>query len=310
MNYEALAHNKKRSWQQYYLAIALLAYLTPILVAFIYPKYLELALTVAFVATGVAIVSYIIEIFMWSNFNRKNFEQFAADNGFEFVAEEYSVMTKGAPFSYMGTGVRKNILLGSLGQFPIEAYEFKHTRDSKRTDSTRKHIQVVEVVLPRPLPQFIIDSKKAAVLPSNFRVAQKISLEGNFDSYFTLYAPQNYNIAALMLLAPDIMRTLIDHAADCDIEIVGNSLFFYWNDPAQSQAEIIAMFETVKAVVIELQKTLTTADIYTDNIQPYVVAQNGVKLKRKWFDWLSLLFTLLGVALFFAIYMYLQSITS
>ena len=55
--------------------------------------------------------------------------------------------------------------------------------------------------------------------------AEKMSLEGNFDNYFTLYAPVGYEVDALYLFTPDVMVNLMDEAAAFDVEIIDDWVF-------------------------------------------------------------------------------------
>ena len=64
-------------------------------------------------------------------------------------------------------------------------------------------------------------------LPATFDRDQKLSLEGDFDQYFSLYCPEGYEQDALYLFTPDIMARFIDHAAALDVEIVDDWLFLY-----------------------------------------------------------------------------------
>lgn len=58
---------------------------------------------------------------------------------------------------------------------------------------------------------------------------QILSLEGDFDKYFTLYCPIGYEQDALYIFAPDLMALLIDRSARFDVEIVDNWMFVYHN---------------------------------------------------------------------------------
>jgi hypothetical protein len=53
---------------------------------------------------------------------------------------------------------------------------------------------------------------------------QRMSLEGDFDKYFKLYAEDGKGIEALTFLAPDVMARLIDTAQKYDIETFGNKV--------------------------------------------------------------------------------------
>jgi hypothetical protein len=55
--------------------------------------------------------------------------------------------------------------------------------------------------------------------------AQRLSLEGDFDDYFTLYCPEEYERDALYLFTPDVMARLIDRVHGFDVEIIDDWLF-------------------------------------------------------------------------------------
>lgn len=66
---------------------------------------------------------------------------------------------------------------------------------------------------------------------------QRLSLEGDFDSSFTLYCPTGYERDALYIFAPDLMQLLVDTTAGCDVELVDRWMFVYsapgrYRDPA------------------------------------------------------------------------------
>lgn len=88
-----------------------------------------------------------------------------------------------------------------------------------------------------PLPNIVLDATSndglfgASNLPSRFDRDQRLSLEGDFDRYFSLYCPVGYERDALYLFTPDIMARFIDNAAAVDVEIVDDWLFLYARRP-------------------------------------------------------------------------------
>ena len=83
-----------------------------------------------------------------------------------------------------------------------------------------------------PLPHIVLDATSnnglfGSNLPSTFARSQRLSLEGDFDRYFSLYCPEGYETDALYLFTPDIMARFIDNAAALDVEIVDDWLFLY-----------------------------------------------------------------------------------
>lgn len=88
----------------------------------------------------------------------------------------------------------------------------------------------IAIPLPREVPNLVLQGKGLGVL-SFVGVAiagrQRLSLEGDFDGTFTLYAPQYYERDALYLFAPDLMALLVDAAGTCDVEFVDGWMFVY-----------------------------------------------------------------------------------
>ena len=94
----------------------------------------------------------------------------------------------------------------------------------------------VSVLLDRHIPHLVLEARRPARtlrrrLPALFARDQVLSLEGDFDRYFTLYAPREYERDALYVLTPDLMALLIDNASPFDVEIVDNQLFIYSPEP-------------------------------------------------------------------------------
>lgn len=90
--------------------------------------------------------------------------------------------------------------------------------------------------LERSLPQFVLDSRfndrggfSSVIMP--IAGGQTISLEGDFDSHFTLYGPVGYETDARYVFTPDLMGLLIDETGDFDVEIVEDMLFVYARGP-------------------------------------------------------------------------------
>jgi hypothetical protein len=85
--------------------------------------------------------------------------------------------------------------------------------------------------LPAALPHMMLDARSndflGSDLPGTYLKRGRLSLEGDFDSSFRLYAPMDYQQDALYLLTPDLMAVLVDNAADVNIEISGDRVIFF-----------------------------------------------------------------------------------
>lgn len=100
-----------------------------------------------------------------------------------------------------------------------------------RKRARRSGWSYVAVTLPVPLPHLVLaataDDARGGDLPASVGRGQRLSLEGDFDRHFRLYAPAEYERDALYLLTPDVMAALVDDAAGFDVEMVDRTLVFF-----------------------------------------------------------------------------------
>lgn len=116
---------------------------------------------------------------------------------------------------------------GSIAEFGDYQYDTGSGRDR-----TTHYYGFVHVKLPRRLPNMVLDSRQnnilgATGLPGSLRKDQILHLEGDFDNYFTLYAPKEYEQDALYIFTPDVMRAMVDAENHYDGEIVDDDFYLY-----------------------------------------------------------------------------------
>jgi hypothetical protein len=100
------------------------------------------------------------------------------------------------------------------------------------TTSIPRSYGYLSIALDRMMPHMVLDAKSnnpalGTSLPLSLSSDQRLSLEGDFDKYFTLYCPREYERDALYVFTPDLMAVLIDEAGDVDVEIIDDRLFVY-----------------------------------------------------------------------------------
>lgn len=114
----------------------------------------------------------------------------------------------------------------------------------------------IALPLPREVPNLVLTGKGLGVL-TFLGVAisgrQRLSLEGDFDRTFTLYAPADYERDALYIFAPDLMALLVDAAGSCDVEFVDGWMFVYGGPGRFTDA---AALDRILAVVRMLRAKL------------------------------------------------------
>jgi hypothetical protein len=85
----------------------------------------------------------------------------------------------------------------------------------------------IQVTLMDELPQIYLDSHGDSKIHGpryTYSNDQRLNLEGDFDTYFQLFAPKKYHVLVLSIITPDIMQTLMKVDEKYDVEVRGNKL--------------------------------------------------------------------------------------
>ena len=146
--------------------------------------------------------------------------------------------------------------------------------------------------LSRDLPHLMIDSLRNGSLRSLLPGTERMSLEGDFDRYFAVYAPKGYERDALEILTPDVMACLIDYGRNWDIEVVEDRLIVAsskvrgWNDCD----EVTALLRFSEIFGDELGHQAATYSDPRAAHPRYQVAVAGRRLTRRSAAWTTAIF--------------------
>ena len=276
------------------LGICILAILA---LAFIAVALLEPTLGfVALVAVGLGIMALAIVFFIrvlrrdvsfgpgWTRMTR--LDAFAQLNNMTYEFERRGVQYNGAIFALGTRAIATDVLTVRSGR-GIQIGNYRSFAKSAY-DSAHFHGGYVVIELDRRMPHMLAIAKRRRKFLGGQSVApgilrnQIVSLEGDFDRYFTLYAPRQYERDALYVFTPDLMVLLIDRLASYDLEIVDNRLYIYSHTPfnmldPDTHERLASIVQVVghKAT----NQTIRYAD---DRTAPGVdmVAPGGLRLRR------------------------------
>ena len=246
-----------------------------------------LGFTLGLALVGVAIVRVAISgSGRWGRWLKM--DRFARANGFVFSPSDPNPAYPGSIFQLGDSRTAVDHFRTTEGRF-LDFGNYRYTTGSGKSRTTRTW-GFLAIELDRRLPHMVLDSTAnnglfgGTNLPATFHKDQVLSLEGDFDRYFTLYCPKEYERDALYVFTPDLMALCIDEAAPFDIEIVDDWMFVYSSKPFPSgnpdvYRRLLRIVETVGA------KTLTQTDRYQDDraAAPFaanVVAPQGTRLRR------------------------------
>lgn len=212
--------------------------------------------------------------------------RFAAMNGFVYMHD--------APFDYragviFGQGHSQKFidLLRTENRNFAEIGNYQYITGSGKSQQTHR-FGFIRMKLPRKLPNMVLDAHsnntfgRFSNLPESFNRGEKLSLEGDFDKYFTLYAPEQYKIDALYIFTPNMMQALIDTAGSYDCEVIDDDFYIY----TQPRFDITNRehFERIMRIISSLQPTITRQSQYyaDENVgdrAANIIAPQGARLK-------------------------------
>ncbi len=184
----------------------------------------------AMVAVGGGIVWIGVRIFTGRRERWYRLARFAEANAMSYVPTLADPRLPGMIFSQGHSRAASDLVRGERPRF-VEFANYRYVTGSGKNQSTHKW-GYVAIKLDVPLPHMLLDAVGnnglfGSNLPTSFDRDQRLSLEGDFDTYFSLFCPRGYERDALYLFTPDIMARFIDNAAELDVEIVDDWLFLY-----------------------------------------------------------------------------------
>jgi len=235
---------------------------------------------------------------------RVRMSRFAADNNMTFAPFQVNPVYSGMIFG-LGHTRKSTNMLRSMTPIPFEMGEYTYTVGSGKNQHTY-YFGYVGIALQRRLPHMVLDAtannaklfgSRMSNLPVTFGKDQTLSLEGDFNNYFTLYAPKDYERDALYIFSPDVMALMIDNvhtsvdqkdksvkALTLDAEIVDNRLFIYHTAKTKMDDPIVLerffkIIDTIGAKVSD-QSEMYSDERIGDRSQD-AISKEGIRLKQK-----------------------------
>jgi hypothetical protein len=193
---------------------------------------------------------------------------FAGANGFTYEPYAPTPPLPGMIFTRRGqsSAFVTDILRRREG-YALEIGNHTCTTGSGRSTSTYRW-GYAGMRLPIALPHIVLDAHGnnaigRARLPIAFAKDQRLSLEGDFDRFFTLFCPEGYETDALYLFSPDTMAVFVDEAAPFDVELVDDCLFLYF--PGQLATLDPALWERLLTTMDALSERLLRWERWRDD---------------------------------------------
>ena len=195
-------------------------------------------------------------------------EQMAQTIGYTYSASAPLESTAGAAFSSGRSDSLENVMTGTYRNYPARFFDFSYPQG--KTMGTR---MVFELTYPSPLPRVLVNLM--LVGSSEPDDVEQVRLEGNFNSYFRLYAGKGAQMEIREIFQPDTMQDFIAQFQDCCMEINGAKIYLIGrNAMTGNKQEFLSMQQFMDSIFDKLLPSL--AGVSTDTAAANAVAAESL----------------------------------
>lgn len=232
--------------KKYFLLTLLISILIEIIIYFIGVTDIAIYLFIFFIPIGLfyGYVRYKIQ--------NKLFEEIIKKYNLQYFKEGEIQGSDSVIFKFGNHSSAKNIASGTFLDNSINFFEYNIIGDYSNREQ-KNALTCFMMEFHGMVPWIILESvsKSLPVSLASFDF-KKITLEGDFNNYFSLNIKKEYEIEALQILTPDIMEYLINKAQGLNIEITNNHFFIYRTGVISSLSEIENFFSVASFFVKKL----------------------------------------------------------
>ena len=185
--------------------------------------------------------------------------QFAARVGYSYQDTAELGNRAGFPFNIGHDNSLEDFISGQYQGFPVNLFIYSYETGSEKEKV--EHIYTVfEITYNLTLPHLFLKKKHENFGESIFgffKNEKQISLEGDFDKYFTLLAPQGFQLEALQIFTPDFMLKMRDQWKGYNLEFVGNRIYIYRDCRIDRKKELHNMYDLVQHLITAIGPVFT-----------------------------------------------------
>lgn len=224
-------------------------------------------------------------VYIYSQQEAIRIKRFAAANNLTYYHGPLVGNNSGLIFQY-GHSKSFEYVFGSQNGPFREFGTYSYVTGSGKSSQTHYYSYAL-VKLPRKLPNMVLDSCENNIfgqtgLPKTLSKDQVLELEGDFNNYFTLYAPKQYEQDALYIFTPDVMQAMVDAPNRYDGEIVDDEFYLYTKRLSiHDTDDIEELLSIASRITSQLDKQATSYrdERVTDSASDSVVSPSGARLR-------------------------------
>jgi hypothetical protein len=194
----------------------------------------------------------------------KMWEHFAAANNWQYDASAASLDNIPPSYNYGTDGGMSTVVMALINNIPMNIFSF--TRLNEINGKGLPHdYTAVRVPLPAAVPHIVLFNDHTHMrVQTGFDQAQKVQLEGNFNSYFTMEIEAGTQVDALTIITPDVMQVMIADESHEDIEIAGRALYFVVASDKRDALTVKQLLTSAAALTPQIIENLNSSIFQND----------------------------------------------
>ncbi len=184
-------------------------------------------------------------------------EQFAKSLGYSYVKDGDMFSVQGSLFSIGHSQNICDIISGKDGDRPVRVFLYTCTVGSGKNSQTY-HYTVFENTFNGDMPHILLH-KKEFIYSSDvpvFSGGAAVTLEGDFNKYFSLLVEKGFEMEAYEIFTPDFMEELVETAKTLGFEFYQNRLYIYMPKYIGKRSELDAMFALSEKLCSQLEPVI------------------------------------------------------
>lgn len=198
-------------------------------------------------------------------------KQFALNLGYTYAEEGDLLSVTGSLFNIGHSQTMKCVISGKDNDRPVRIFLYSYTVGSGKNSHTYRYT-VFESTFDGNMPHLLLNSKKLFFsndIP-DFSSGHHISLEGDFDKYFSLYVEKEFEIEALQMFDPDFMAELIESSKSFSAEFFQNKIYVFLPKFISTRVELDTMFSVSNKLCDHLEPVVNSIRADVDALRDLV----------------------------------------
>ncbi len=137
-------------------------------------------------------------------------------------------------------------------------------------NKTTYSFSVLELTFDALLPNIILYSKHIGNTLPIVLDSEKITLEGNFNEFFSLRVPKGYENEAYQIFTPDIMQIFIRDVKNMNFEFYKNKVYLFSHSPINDKGDLVTLFGLSADIILNLSDNFLSMKSDVASMEDYV----------------------------------------